>query len=139
MGKDRYMSLRVVLINTYELGRQPFGIAQAAAWLRNRGHDVLCLDLAVQSLEPKTLFGADLVAVHVPMHTATRIAVEALPRIRALAPDARLCAFGLYAPVNESLLRDLGVETVLGGEFDPGSLPWRSASPTAMTRRNKNP
>ena len=114
------MSIRAVLINTYELGRQPFGIAQAAAWLRNAGHNVVCLDLAVQSLEPKLLSGADLVALHVPMHTATRIAVEALPRIRALAPDARLCAFGLYAPVNEPLFRDLGVDTVLGGEFEPG-------------------
>jgi radical SAM superfamily enzyme YgiQ (UPF0313 family) len=114
------MSIRAILINTYELGRQPFGIAQAAAWLRNAGHDVVCLDLAVQSLEAKTLSGADLVALHVPMHTATRIAVGALPRIRALAPGARLCAFGLYAPVNESLLRGLGAETVLGGEFEPG-------------------
>ncbi|HSS64137.1 MAG TPA: CUAEP/CCAEP-tail radical SAM protein [Gammaproteobacteria bacterium] len=114
------MSVRAVLINTYELGRQPFGIAQAAAWLRDAGHDVVCLDLAVESLRPETLSGADLVALHLPMHTGTRIALEALPRIRALAPGARLCAFGLYAPVNEALFRDLGVDTVLGGEFEPG-------------------
>ncbi len=114
------MSIRAILINTYELGRQPFGIAQAAAWLRNAGHDVVCLDLAVQSLEAESLSRADLVALHVPMHTATRIAVEALPRIRALAPGARLCAFGLYAPVNEFLFRGLGADTVLGGEFEPG-------------------
>ncbi len=114
------MSIRAVLINTYELGRQPFGIAQAAAWLRGAGHDVVCLDLAVQSLQPESLSGADLVALHVPMHTATRIAVESLPRIKGLVPDAQLCAFGLYAPVNETLFRDLGVGTVLGGEFEPG-------------------
>lgn len=114
------MSIRAVLINTYELGRQPFGLAEAAAWLRNAGHEVVCLDLAVESLEPESLLDADLIALHVPMHTATRIAVEALPRIRALAPRARLCAFGLYAPVNETLLRELGADTVLGGEFEPG-------------------
>jgi radical SAM superfamily enzyme YgiQ (UPF0313 family) len=114
------MSIRAILINTYELGRQPFGIAQAAAWLRDAGHDVVCLDLAVQSLEPEPLAGADLVALYVPMHTATRIALEAIPRIRALVPDARLCAFGLYAPVNQLLFRELGVDTVLGGEFEPG-------------------
>ncbi len=114
------MTIRAVLINTYELGRQSFGVAQATAWLRNAGHEVSCLDLALQSLQADSLSGADLVAVHVPMHTATRIAVEALPRLRALAPDARLCAFGLYAPVNEALFRDLGVDTVLGGEFEPG-------------------
>lgn len=112
--------MRAVLINTYELGRQPFGIAQAAAWLRDAGHEVVCLDLAVQPLEQERLADADLVALHVPMHTATRIAVEALPRIRAMAPNARLCAFGLYAPVNESLFRELDVDTVLGGEFEPG-------------------
>ncbi|MDX1528416.1 MAG: CUAEP/CCAEP-tail radical SAM protein, partial [Gammaproteobacteria bacterium] len=93
--------MRAVLINTYELGRQPFGIAQAVAWLRDAGHEVVCLDLAVQPLERERLANADLVALHVPMHTATRIAVKALPRIRAMAPTARLCAFGLYAPVNE--------------------------------------
>ncbi len=112
--------MRAVLINTYELGRQPFGIAQAAAWLRDAGHEVVCLDLAVQPLEQERLADADLVALHVPMHTATRIAVEALPRIRAMAPNARLCAFGLYAPVNESFFRELDVDTVLGGEFEPG-------------------
>lgn len=114
------MSIRAVLINTYELGRQPFGLAEASAWLRGAGHDVVCLDLAVESLQPDTLAGADLVALHLPMHTATRIAVEALPRIRKLAPTARLCAFGLYAPMNETLLRELGTDTVLGGEFEPG-------------------
>ena len=112
--------MRAVLINTYELGRQPFGIAQAVAWLRDAGHEVVCLDLAVQPLERERLANADLVALHVPMHTATRIAVKALPRIRAMAPTARLCAFGLYAPVNESLFRELGVDTVLGGEVEPG-------------------
>jgi radical SAM superfamily enzyme YgiQ (UPF0313 family) len=113
-------ALRIVLINTYELGRQPFGLAQPAAWLHDAGHDVVCLDLAVESLQAQLLRGADLVALHVPMHTATRIAVEALPRIRSLAPGARLCAYGLYAPVNEQLFRRLGIDTVLGGEFEPG-------------------
>ena len=116
------MSVRVALINTYELGRQPFGIAEAAAWLRNAGHEVVCVDLAVESLEPDSLASVDLIALHLPMHTATRIAVEALPRLRTLAPDARLCAFGLYAPVNETLLRSLGADTVLGGEVEPGLL-----------------
>src|SRR5207249_9313358 len=32
---------------------------------------------------------------------------------------AHLCAFGLYAPMNEALLRRLGVGAVLGGELEP--------------------
>ena len=35
-------------------------------------------------------------------------------------PGAHLCFYGLYAPVNESYLRGLGVETILGGEFEEG-------------------
>ena len=41
----------VVLIGTYELGRQPFGLASPVAWLRRAGMTVMPLDLAVQQLE----------------------------------------------------------------------------------------
>lgn len=108
-----------MLINPYELGRQPFALAQPAAWLKRAGCEVQCLDLSLQKLDAGILEDAGLVAIYVGMHTATRIAVQALPRIRALAPNAHLCAYGLYAPMNEALLRELGVETVLGGEVEP--------------------
>lgn len=111
--------MKVVLINPYEIGRQPFGLAEPAAWLERAGCEVACLDLSLQKLEPGVLAGADLVAIYVAMHTATRIACAALPRIRELAPRAHLCVYGLYAPMNEALLRSLGVQTVLGGEIEP--------------------
>lgn len=111
--------MKIVLINPYELGRQPFGLAEPAAWLKREGCDVHCLDLSLQMLEPAVLAGADLVAIYVAMHTATRIAVAALPRIKQLAPQAHLCVYGLYAPMNEEMLRNLGVKTVLGGEVEP--------------------
>ena len=110
---------RVVLINPYELGRQPFALAEPAALLKRAGFAVDCLDLSLQSLDAQVLAGARLVALYVGMHTATRIAVEALPRIRSLAPAAHLCVYGLYAPMNEALLRSLGCKTVLGGETEP--------------------
>ena len=81
-----------------------------------------CLDLSLQKLDAGILEHAGLVAVYVGMHTATRIAVQALPRIRLLAPKAHLCVYGLYAPMNEALLRGLGVDTVLGGEVEPALL-----------------
>ena len=109
----------VVLVNPYELGRQPFALAEPAAWLKRDGFDVTCVDLSLQALDPALLAHARLVAVYVGMHTATRIAVEALPRIRALAPGAHLCVYGLYAPMNQALLRSLGVKTILGGECEP--------------------
>lgn len=113
---------KVVLINPYELGRQPFALAEPAAWLAGDDFAVACLDLSLQKLDPAVLADAGLVAIFVGMHTATRIAVAALPRIRRLAPGAQLCVYGLYAPMNEALLRELGVGTVLGGEVEPALL-----------------
>ena len=110
---------KVVLINPYELGRQPFALAQPAALLKRAGMAVTCLDLSLQKLDPEILAGADLVALYVGMHTATRIAIEAIPRIRDIAPQAHLCVYGLYAPMNQQRLRSLGVKTILGGEIEP--------------------
>jgi radical SAM superfamily enzyme YgiQ (UPF0313 family) len=83
---------------------------------------VSCIDLSLQKLDPEILEDAGLVALYVGMHTATRIAVQALPRVKQLAPKAHLCVYGLYAPMNEALLRALGVGTVLGGEVEPALL-----------------
>jgi len=112
--------MNVVLISTYELGRQPFGLASPAAWLRAAGARVTCLDLARETLDPAVVRAADLVAFYVPMHTATRLAVALLPALREINPEAHFCFYGLYAPVNEAYLRRLGVETILGGEFEEG-------------------
>jgi radical SAM superfamily enzyme YgiQ (UPF0313 family) len=112
--------MNILLISTYELGRQPFGLASPAAWLRARGHDVLCLDLAREALDEEGILSADLICFYVPMHTATRLAAGLVPKVRALNPQAQLCFYGLYAPVNEEYLRGLGVGTVLGGEFEEG-------------------
>lgn len=111
---------KIVLISTYELGRQPFGLASPAAWLRKRGHSVVCLDLARQELNESAVAAADLIAIYLPMHTATRLAAQLLPSLRAQNPRAHLCCYGLYAPMNEAYLRSLGVATILGGEFENG-------------------
>ncbi|MXY15783.1 MAG: cobalamin B12-binding domain-containing protein [Acidobacteria bacterium] len=110
--------MRVLLISTYDLGRQPFGIASPAAWLRNAGLDVACLDLSRQPFEAA---GAPpgLVAFHLPMHTATRLAVPVLEPVRQTWPDAEVCCYGLYAPLNAAWLRSLGVRHILGAEFEP--------------------
>jgi len=110
----------IVLISTYELGRQPFGLASPAAWLRKRGHQVTSLDLSRQALEEKAVRAARLIAIYLPMHTATRLGAKLLPTLRKLNPGAHLCCYGLYAPMNVEYLRSLGVSTILGGEFEPG-------------------
>ena len=112
--------MNIVLISTYELGRQPFGLASPAAWLRKRGHAVVCLDLSRESLDDSAVCAAGLIAIYLPMHTATRLAAKLLPQLRELNPRAHLCCYGLYAPMNAEYLRTLGVATILGGEFERG-------------------
>jgi radical SAM superfamily enzyme YgiQ (UPF0313 family) len=114
----RWILLKVVLISTYELGHQPFGLASPAAWLRRLGAEVTCLDLSRQALQEQAVRAADVVAFYVPMHTATRLAIRLIKPVRRFNPRAHLCFYGLYAPVNEAYLRELGVETILGGEFE---------------------
>ncbi|GMQ74948.1 MAG: CUAEP/CCAEP-tail radical SAM protein [Gammaproteobacteria bacterium] len=111
--------LNIVLINPYELGRQPFGLAEPAAWLNEAGHHVTCLDLSLQRLDADILREAALIGIYVGMHTATRIAIEAMPHIRELAPGAHICVYGLYAPMNEALLRSMGAKSIFGGEVEP--------------------
>ncbi len=108
---------RAVLISTYERGYQPFGLASPAAWLRRAGIDVTCIDVSRQPFRAE-LAGADLVAFHLPMHTAARLAVPVIKRVRRLNPDVELCCYGLYAPPNRVWLQSLGVHRILGGEFE---------------------
>lgn len=110
--------LNILLISTYELGRQPFGLASPAAWLRRAGFQVECVDLSRNPLDQAVLRHAGFIAFYVPMHTATRLAINALPGVLRINPKAHICFYGLYAPPNESYLRKQGVQTVLGGEFE---------------------
>ncbi|MBI3941981.1 MAG: radical SAM protein [Chloroflexi bacterium] len=112
--------LNVVLLSTYELGRQPFGLASPAAWLEEIGARVTCLDLAVQRLDKEVIAQAGLIAFYVPMHTATRLAATTIKQVRRLNPQAHICFYGLYAPMNAAYLQKLGAGTILGGEFEEG-------------------
>jgi radical SAM superfamily enzyme YgiQ (UPF0313 family) len=110
--------VKIVLISTYELGRQPFGLASPAAWLGRDGHEVVCLDLSRQAFEDGAIRNAGLIAFYVPMHTATRLAIPLLESVKRLNPQVHVCFYGLYAPMNEAHLRALGAQTILGGEFE---------------------
>jgi radical SAM superfamily enzyme YgiQ (UPF0313 family) len=110
--------MNVLLISTYEMGRQPFGLASPAAWLRQAGAKVRTIDLSQQPLDECAVSSADIIAFYLPMHTATRISTGAIQRVRVLNPAAHLCCYGLYAPMNEAFLRSIGVQTVFGGEFE---------------------
>src|SRR5689334_19596454 len=117
-GRGYFSQVNVVLISTYDLGHQPFGLASPKAWLQRDGHTVRALDLAVDKLDEAAIRQAGMVALYLPMHTATRLALPVIERVRRLNPGARVICYGLYAPLNRELLCGLGVEAVIGGEFE---------------------
>ena len=110
--------MTILLISTYDLGRQPFGLASPAAWLRAAGHEVHCVDVTRTRLPIDVVRAADLVGVYLPMHTATRMALPVLDKVLQIKPSAHLVAYGLYAPLNADVLREHGVATILGPEFE---------------------
>ena len=116
--------MKVVLISTYELGRQPFGLVSSAAWLRAAGLEVVCLDLTRQDLDEAAIRAAEKIAIYLPMHTATRLAAKLIPLLREKNPSARICCYGLYAPMNAEYLQSLGVEKLIGGEFEQELVAW---------------
>ncbi|MEA1888468.1 MAG: CUAEP/CCAEP-tail radical SAM protein [Pseudomonadota bacterium] len=118
---------RIVLISPYDLGRQPFALAEPAALFKQAGYEVKCLDLSQQKLTAEVLSSATTVFLYLSMLTATRIAIEAMPRIKKMAPQARIAVFGWYAPVNEKHLRELGVDAVFGGESEGDMLAYAAS------------
>jgi len=110
--------MRVLLLSTYDLGHQPFALASAAARLRGEGIPVTCNDVAVDDLNEEAVAGADLIAIHLAMHTATRLSLELLPRLVALNSDATYVFFGLYAPMARELITEDITAHFIGGEIE---------------------
>ena len=110
----------VVLVSPYELGRQPFGLAEATAWLRDAGFPVRCRGPLARAPRPRkrsaTRASSRSISRCTPRAGSRR---PPSARLRELAPRARLAVFGLYAPVNEAYFLELGAEAVLGGEVEP--------------------
>ena len=116
--------MRIVLVSTYELGHQPFGLASPKAWLMRAGHEVTSVDVAKIPLSENLIREAEGVAFSLPMHTATRLAIPVIERVKRVNPGARIACYGLYAPLNAELLTSLGVEAILGGEFEEALVQW---------------
>jgi radical SAM superfamily enzyme YgiQ (UPF0313 family) len=125
-------TVRVLLISTYDLGRQPLGLASPAAWLRNEGIQVDCVDTSRDTLTDGQIGEAGLIAFYLPMHTATRLAAPLIARASRVNSSARLAAYGLYAPLNASWLREQGV-TVLGPDAEVDLLRLSGREPTAQS------
>ena len=129
----------MLLISTYDLGRQPFGLASPAAWLRAANVDVECVDTSRTPVTDGQLNAALLIAFYLPMHTATRLAAPLIDRARAVNPSARLCAYGLYAPLNADWLRERGVAEVLGPEPEKDLLELATGASRAPSPESRVP
>ncbi|MCU1376514.1 MAG: Fe-S oxidoreductase [Actinomycetia bacterium] len=117
--------MRILLVSTYELGHQPLHVASPAGALRRRGHDVRCVDLAVDDWDPAAVDDVDAVAVSVPMHTATRLALDVAASIGGRVPT---CAYGLYAPAAAG-----GFDRAIAGEYHPALVEWVEGQGSGLT------
>ncbi|HEU4320069.1 MAG TPA: radical SAM protein [Acidimicrobiia bacterium] len=111
--------MRVLLVSTYELGRQPIHVASPAAALRAAGHEVRSVDLAVGELTSTDVDWADRLAVSVPMHTATRLADQVVGETARVRPHLPIAVYGLYAGVASA-----EVAARFEGEYEPALLEW---------------
>jgi len=108
----------ILLVACYELGHQPLAIAWAAAFLEARGYAPAVMDVSVEPFDADKVARARVVAVSVPMHTALRVGVALIARVRAVNPACHVVAYGLYAQLNREYLLAHGVDSVIGGEAE---------------------
>ena len=116
--------MRALLLSTYELGHQPLHAAKATSALLAAGHEVRCVDVALDALDADDVDWADRVAFSVPMHTAMRLALRVAGTIRARRPELPLCFYGLYAQVDGNLTARSAVDAVFAGEYETGLVAW---------------
>lgn len=117
---DTLDAVNILLVSTYELGHQPLHVASPAARLRDAGHVVTTIDLAVDSFDDAVVGGIEAVAISVPMHTAMRLAQRTVERLRAVSPRLPIAVYGLYADMG----RIEGVDRVIVGEYEDELISW---------------
>lgn len=108
----------ILLISTYELGHQPLNLASPLAFLERAGFAAQGIDTSVQPISQSRVEQAWFIGISVPMHTATRLAVQLIDRIRAINPQVHLGCYGLYAPLNAGYLLERGADFIIGGEYE---------------------
>ena len=108
----------VLLISCYELGHQPLGVALPLGFLERAGFCPDAMDIAVEDFDEQKATRARFIGISVPMHTALRLGVRVIKRIREINPNCHICCYGLYAALNSDYLLDQGADSCIGGEYD---------------------
>ncbi len=102
----------VLLISCYELGHRPIGLTRPIRALEEAGFAPDAIDIAVEPLDVEKVESARFIGISVPMHTALRLGVHLLERIRQLKQETpyKICMYGLYATLNADYLLAHGVD-----------------------------
>lgn len=110
---------RVLLVGMYELGRQPLEVARPAGVLREGGHSVRVLDLAVEEVDWELFRWAELIGIAASMHTAARLGVGLARRLAGEGLGGRAVLYGLGANgLGEMLVREGAAMGALTGDAD---------------------
>ncbi|MEO6952811.1 MAG: CUAEP/CCAEP-tail radical SAM protein [Polyangia bacterium] len=109
----------ILLLSSYELGHSPQHLAAPLAFFERAGYAPRAIDLSLDALDEDAVRAAALVCIAVQMHTALRLGIAVAKKVRALAPTAKICFFGLYAPLYADALHAEGLaDRCLGGEHE---------------------
>ena len=108
----------VLLISCYELGHQPMGVAMPLGFLERVGFSPTAIDVSVEPLDLEKVSHARFVGIAVPMHTALRLGIYVVKRIREINPEALICLYGLYAGLNADFLLENGADFCISGEYE---------------------
>ena len=106
----------ILLISCYELGHRPIGLTRPLAALEAAGFSTDTVDIAVETLDTEKIKRAQFIGISVPMHTALRLGVHLLQRIREINPNVIICMYGLYAELNADFLFSQRVHYCLSDE-----------------------
>ena len=106
----------VLLISCYELGHRPMGLTRPLSALEAAGFSPDTIDIAVEPLDAEKVKHARFIGISVPMHTALRLGVHLLQRIREINPNVSICMYGLYAELNADYLLSHGVDFCISGD-----------------------
>ncbi|MCY3740265.1 MAG: CUAEP/CCAEP-tail radical SAM protein [Candidatus Poribacteria bacterium] len=109
----------ILLISCYELGHRPAGLTRPLHALEAAGFAPDITDIAVEPLDAEKVKRARFIGISVPMHTALRLGVHLLHRIRQINPEVSICMYGLYATLNADYLLSHGVDFCLPSSVTP--------------------
>ena len=109
----------ILLISCYELGHRPAGLTRPLRALEAAGFAPEVIDIAVEPLDTDKVKRAQFIGISVPMHTALRLGVHLLHRLREVNPDVSISMYGLYATLNADYLLSHGVDFCLPSSGTP--------------------